>query len=650
MKAFFCELLFTCMLAGPAGKPVDELTYGSLLYSYYQQDYQQALVEAQVAEAQGRRGENPVRFDLAAGSFAFSDGMYDYARDTFAAVASSELTDLDRMRLAFHLAREYHRRGDWQSLEAQLGKIDLGKTWLGRRKFHPEVEFMRAELALAQGQLDQAAAALERLEADDPLRAYGLFNLGVALREAEDLGGAERAFARLADTEIKRKKRKRTDSDQEIADLKERAKLALSFIAREQQAPADAESVLGALPADTRYRDLAMASYGNLAMETEDFDLAARIWLTLQNQQYWTSSTAQARLGFPVSLELLASQDMALVQYRVAERSFENRLAVLTDLSLQAEDPTWVRGLLRVFSSPDPDARRMNQMMDRWRDQLGHTDWLEWLATEDTHEVLLEWRDLLGMQDWLDALPAEIAAFEEVAGERRRRAAEARVLLHDERLLETRALLSDEILEQWNRIAALKVEQPEPSVPWMQKLARGEERELIAELEDMQALVRRGMARAEQDRWLKRIARLEGVLFWQIVDAAPARIRELEKSLGENRALLADVDGRIGGVQSAEGEFAAGVETDFLAFVDRAAVIRGQVDAALERRELALAEEIKRGMQREMREVQQYLLATRVAIARATDQLALSAGADDEAGQGEVAEAEVAKAEVGGGE
>jgi hypothetical protein len=37
-----------------------------------------------------------------------------------------------------------------------------------------------------------------------------------------------------------------------------------------------------------------------------------------------------------------------------------------------------------------------------------------------------------------------------------------------------------------------------------------------------------------------------------------------------------------------------------------------------------LAQEVKAGMQREMRQVEQYLLVTRIAIARATDQLAMA--------------------------
>jgi hypothetical protein len=615
MKTFLCELLFSCLLGAPGAKPVDELTYGTMLYSYYQQDYEQALLDTLVAEAQNRQGEDSIRFDLAKGSFAFSDGMYEFARETFDSVAPSELTDIDRMRLAFHLAREYYRRQEWTELQGQLEKIDLGKSWRGKRKHHPEVEYMRAGLAIENGLFTDAGAALAHLDEGDYLRAYGLFNLGVALREADDLPGAEHAFRELT----------RLDAQTvESRDLVERAKLALAFIARQQRQTADAESLLGMLPAQSRYRDIAMASYGSLAMETENYELAARIWLTLQNQEYWTSSTAQARLGFPVSLERFASREMALVQYQVAESSFENRLAALTTLNRQADDPAWVRGLLLVFSSPQKNRERMIGLMDRWQDQLGHTDWLEWLATEDTHEVLVEWRELLDMQRWLDGLPVRLGAYEEIALEQRRRASSARSLLHDQNLLAERENLKRSMNVQAQQVAQLRADTPERSDRWMLRLADGEERKLISRLSAMRELVARGMPAEDQKRWLERIARLEGVLFWQLVDESSGRIRNLEKTLQENVELLSRVDLRIQRVQISETQFAAGVETDFLAFSSRAADISVEVDTALSNREVALASQLKHGMQREMREVQQYLLVTRIAIARATDQLAMA--------------------------
>ena len=496
----------------------------------------------------------------------------------------------------------------------QLERIDLGKTWLGREKFHPEVEYMRADLAVQRLDFTAAQTALRKLTPNDPLRAYGLFNLGVAYKSSGDLQSARKAFSELAGMQA--------DSD-EADDLAQRARLALAFIARQQDDPIEAASLLAALPATGRYRDIAMASYGGLAMDNEDYQLAARIWLTLQNQDYWTTSTATARLGFPVSLENLASREMALTQYRNAEASFEARLASLNALSRQSEDSEWVRGILKVFSAPERDAGQMANVMQKWQEQLGHTDWLEWLSTERVHKVFMQWRELEGMDVWLGHLPATIAAFEELAHEQRRRGAAARSLLVDNALLSSRDVLAKRSGDIADRLRALDAQQPSPDQAWMLMLASDEEAELILEFAEMRSKVER-MQATDQVKWHQRIDRLNGVVFWTLVIERSDRIRAMQRKLNDNNLLLQDVDQRIARVQGAEQRFVAGVATDFLSFVDRANAISAQVRTARDRRQLMLAQEIKAGMQREMRQVEQYLLVTRIGIARAADQLAMA--------------------------
>jgi tetratricopeptide (TPR) repeat protein len=616
MKNLICELILSCVVASAGVRPLDELTYGNVLYSYYQDDHQQALLDTMVAQTRGRTGEDPVRFQLARGSFAFSERMFSAARSAFEAVDPEQMTELDRMRLAFHLAREYHRRGNYPAMSGQLEKIELGRSWSGRARIHPEVAYMRSEAAMAAGQLEVARALLQPLEDGEPLLAYGLFNLGVAFRSAGDNEAARETFGRLAGMKA---------SNAETRDLVARARLALAWVAREQQAMTDAQGVLGDLPGSGRYRDAALASYGDLAMDNEDYELAARIWLTLQNQGYWTASTAQARLAFPVSLERLASREQALEQYRAAEATFESRLVLLDDLSRQAEDPKWIRSLLMVFAAPEQDREQMSELVASWRERLGHTDWLEWLAAEDTHQVLSEWRELVTMNRWLDRLPPELAAFEQVTAERRRRGAAARQLLVEGALLEQRTTLAVEVDRQAAVLDRLSSMEPERHADWMRQLATPAELGLISELEQARTLASRHLSDADRRAWLGRIDRLQGILFWQIADDATVRLQKLRRAQEENVVLLEDLDGRIARVASAEAEFVAGVETDYLAFADRAAELTSEVAVAVGRRELALADEIKRGMAREMKEVQRYLLATRIGIARATDHLSMAA-------------------------
>jgi hypothetical protein len=627
MKQFFCELLFLCTVAAPGAKPVDELTYGTVLYEYFQEQHSDALLTALVAQAQDRRGEDWVRFDLAAGSFAFADGMYDYANETFARVGEGELTELDSMRLAFHLSREYHRRQAWESLDSQLAKIDLGKSWLGRVRVHPEVEFMKAELAVQRGDLDAAYQMLSGMDQQNSLTAYGLFNLGVAYREANLLPNAKQTFAHLAALPA---------YSDEAYDLSQRAKLALALIARQQQDRQSADAVLRDLPGQGRYQEVAMAAFGGLAMDNEDYELAARIWMTLQDDAYWTPSTATARLGFPLSLERMAATsqrattEMALMQYQQAEASFTGRLDELTALSTQARDPAWVHGLLDVFATEEQDQAQMQALMQQWQDQLGHTDWLEWLATDKVHQVLVQWRELNAMQGFLGELPDRLSALEGVATEQQRRADKAVVLLQDDGILDQRVLLQGKVKELQQQLAVVDAATPERTQTWMQPLATVEERELLDELSQMRALIAH-MDERDQIKWRARVERLEGLVFYRIVDERAKRLQVLRKQHQELNVVLADLDQRVTRVNNAEENFVAGVGTDFAAFLERSDRLIARVAAARLDREELLAAEIRGRMEREMRQVQQYLLVTRIAIARATDLLALAPQATDSA-------------------
>ncbi|MEM6708622.1 MAG: hypothetical protein AAF648_07530 [Pseudomonadota bacterium] len=619
MKALLCKLLFSCALAGPGAKPIDDLTYGTLLYDYFQDDYSAALVTAMVAEADGLRGDDAVRFELATGSFAFQEGLYDLAADTFGAIDPAELNDVDRLRLAFHLAREYHRRSDWVRLGEQLERIDLGKRWWGSAKTHPEVEFMRAELALSEQRFGEAFALLDALDDREGLKAYGLYNLGVALkgqpqtREDGSLLTASAAFAQLAELPA---------TTEETYDLVQRGKLALAYLAEAGSEQAEAAAILEQLPTNGRYRNAALAAYGNLAMGAGEYELAARVWLTLKQEPYWTPSTAAARLGFPLSLENLASQERALAQYQRAESVFTNRLASLTSLEQRLAEPGYVRSLIATFASGDLSSEAGREALEQWRTELGHTDWLEWLATDRVNELLVDWRALREEEQWLSALPQRLSALEQVAGERQRRGAEARRLLVDENRLGAR-VDSEAALDRLDqRLAALAAEEPRLDWTWMAELGNADERELLEDLEQKAQLVAQHFTGDEAARYQRRIDRLRGVVLWDQTLTHATRLQARRGQVRANRELLATLDESLGRLQSAEQSFVDTVGIDFARFSAETDRLRDSVALAIQSREEQLALELRGGMRREMAQVGQYLLVTRVAIARTTDQLA----------------------------
>jgi hypothetical protein len=367
-------------------------------------------------------------------------------------------------------------------------------------------------------------------------------------------------------------------------------------------------------------------------MASGDYELAARVWQSLKDQGYWTPSTAAARLAFPLSLEHVASGQAALAQFRIAEQSFEARLASLDTLSASADDTAWVTGMLRVFTSEHPEREEASAKFDEWRAKLGHTDWLEWLATEDVHELMLEWRELDETAKWLDRMPDELAILDELSQEQRRRAAEARELITSRGLLERREALATTIEAMDERIADVSRAKPTPSAEWFAPLAQPDEAKLLAKIARMRAVLERASAAGKGDRAkgiAERLARIEGLVFWQIADDEPARLRKLVKANRANRALLADIDSRIARVQSAEHGLATGVQTDFLAFQTRADAIAEAVHKARDLRQGMLAAQLREGIRRERGQVEKYLLLTRIAIARAMDQIAMKSDGDE---------------------
>ena len=115
--------------------------------------------------------------------------------------------------------------------------IDLGKSWLGHERMHPEVEFMRAELATHARRLrrrhgPQSSESIPK----QPFRAYALFNLGVAMRAA---GALERSGSRRS-----RRSARWMSYSADALDLKQRAPRRVVG----SEAPADAVGVGGVDP------------------------------------------------------------------------------------------------------------------------------------------------------------------------------------------------------------------------------------------------------------------------------------------------------------------------------------------------------------------------------------------------------------------
>ena len=210
---------------------------------------------------------------------------------------------------------------------------------------------------------------------------------------------------------------------------------------------------------------------------------------------------------------------------------------------------------------------------------------------------------------------------DELAHERQRRATLAKSLLEDDGLLQRRQELLEHAQGLQAEIQRVEAAQISNDIEWMYPLADADERELLDELKAMESLIQ-FMDAKDQVKWSARLQRMVGVFFYRIVDERAGRLWALKKTHKDLLAKLEGIDQQVARMQVAEQNFVAGVGTDMSIFHDRAADLLAQVSAARDQRETMLAGAIRGRMRDEADQVEQYLLVTRIAIARATDLLA----------------------------
>jgi hypothetical protein len=230
----------------------------------------------------------------------------------------------------------------------------------------------------------------------------------------------------------------------------------------------------------------------------------------------------------------------------------------------------------------------------------------------------------------LTDLPDELATFDALSTEQRRRAAAARELIDTRGLRERREQAAQTLAGMHAHIDAMTAATPERTTAWMLALANPDEAKLLNSFSAKRAVLMQTPDDATRAELLARVNYLEGIVFWNIVDDHMSRLRAVENEATATAEQLAEIDAKLVRVSRAEGVLAAGVQTDFLAFQTRADAITREVAVAIADRETRLGNQIRSGIHREIAQVERQLLVTRIAIARATDQLAM-----DQAGGGE---------------
>lgn len=407
IKEFFCEIFFSCAVATASPLTVDELMHRSVLFDAYQSDYSAAFVKALAMEEAGMLDKDDTDFALTKASLAVQQGLFGYASQTFAAIENRPLTEGDRLRLSLEKARLHHQRGDLAALKQELAIIDSMGDGHSAATNHPELLYLQADLLLQQQRFKQAGALIENLRHDEPYRAYALFNMAMALREAERGSDAWDVLELLLAMPGDRA---------EVRDLRDRGRLAMAHLSGELNRADDAAPLLEDLPADSRYRPAALMAYGTHALRQGDNALAARVFGSVVRDEPWLTSASYAQVALPIALQGMTEPALVLDQFRMAQSRLERRAAVLAQVQKQLLDRAFVADLLRSLTSNTDNELKSNRSTAAWRGELSGREWLDWLAADELAAPIAAWRDYITLVQFAESVPARLDKLAEKPG------------------------------------------------------------------------------------------------------------------------------------------------------------------------------------------------------------------------------------------
>jgi tetratricopeptide (TPR) repeat protein len=606
VKAALCDFLLSCALATHALPAPDALEYRAVLFDHYRGARAEALAAALVLRRV--HTADPARWSVLLAAIAAEPPLAAIGAQALDELRSMSLAADDRLRVAVIDARASHAAHDWDRLTHALDEIArAGAT--PDEALAAEIEFLHIELAIARTDFAHAQTILRTSIADtDARRAYGWFNLGVALRRSGALDDAERAFTELLAMRV---------YSPDALDLKERAIVALAYLKQQRTETASAESLLKRLSADSRYHDIALASYASLSMDGGDYDLAARIWLSLRDAAHSESARLSALVGYPMSLEHVAAPSAALAEYRNARAALEQRTDDLSVLGAAAASAEWRRALLNGIAHDGTEGSEARLL----RDTLGADDWLDWSTREDVRAVVGSYRTLSSSAVGVDEAARTTAALTVVAAEQRARIARDRPALTKD-LVARRASLAAALNEAGAHARQSASIDPRPDVAWIVPFATEREAAALARLRSLRDGVTTIASDLEVARDLAmRIDRIEAAIFFDVVHRTSASGSMTLDLLATITADVGRLDATVANLGAALQQADVAATFDFGAIERRSNALAERIAAAQRRCEAAFASIVTATIDRLRATTQRQLQLTQIGIARATDRM-----------------------------
>ena len=288
--------------------PIRAPHYGDALFQFYQDEHFGAVTSLMVSQHFRRLGPHDAEAEVLRGGMLLSYGLHAQAADIFERLIERNAPAPVRDRAWFFLARIRHQRG--LLAQARLALDRIGAPLQGA--LEEDRQLLRAQLLMARQEYASAAAVLDAIKGSAAASLYARFNLGVALIKSGSKSNVDRGTSLLAEVG------RAPGANEELRSLRDRANVALGFVALQNKQPLVARTALQNVRLDGPQSNKALLGYGWAAAELNDPKLALVPWSELVTRNITDAAVLEAHIAVPYAMGELGAYTMALQRYQSA--------------------------------------------------------------------------------------------------------------------------------------------------------------------------------------------------------------------------------------------------------------------------------------------------------------------------------------------
>jgi tetratricopeptide (TPR) repeat protein len=311
-------LLFLFGTAPSHAEELNDLYFGEALYYAHQGQYFEALERLDTEVRQHDQIDEPeldalyIHIDdaeFSLGDFELRYRMHHRAGRAISAVLEGAVHPSIRNDAAYRLARIHFQKRQMEDALLALDRVEGEIPYAIR----DDIEFLRANVYLAQGKQLESVEVLKKLQKSDEFGGFAAYNLGIAY-----LQNGQRSAA-LEQLDIAGQIKAKDESELAIRD---KANLVLGTILLEDGEFENALSPLNRVRLDGPFSNQALLSAGWASMSMNDYERAVVPWSILAEREVTDSATQEALLALPYAYGELDIHGRAAIHYGRALDSF----------------------------------------------------------------------------------------------------------------------------------------------------------------------------------------------------------------------------------------------------------------------------------------------------------------------------------------